>query len=46
MSGNNYGQNVFVSFERMDFIQNSNITFYYKRFSPGNSKSVGRLRIQ
>ena len=47
-SGNN-GNNVFVSFERIDNIQITNITFYYSRFSilTNNSlKSMGRFRIQ
>ena len=34
MSANNYGSdNIFCSFERIDIIQNTNINFYYKRFS-------------
>ena len=48
-SANNHGNNVFVSFERTDNIQISNITFYYKRFSiltNGNLESMGRFRIQ
>ena len=48
-SSNIHGNNVFVSFERTDIIQSSNITFYYNRFSilTNNSlKSRGRLRIQ
>ena len=32
-SSNNHGNNVFVSFERTDIIQISNITFHYNRFS-------------
>ena len=32
-SSNNHGNIVFVSFERTDIIQISNITFYYNRFS-------------
>ena len=32
-SSNKFGNNVFVSFERIDIIQISNITFYYNRFS-------------
>ena len=32
-SSNNHGSNVFVSWERTDIIQISNITFYYNRFS-------------
>ena len=41
-------ENVFVSCERKDFIQISNITFYYNRFSNASSNpgSIGRLRIQ
>ena len=48
-SSNNHGNNVFVSFERTDFIQISNIPFYYNRFSnftDDNLKSIGRFRIQ
>ena len=48
-SGNNHGSNVFVSWERTDIIQISNITFYYNRFSiltDDNKKSMGRFRIQ
>ena len=47
-SSNNNGSNVFVSFERTDIIQITNITFYYNRFSriTNNSlKSIGRFRI-
>ena len=46
-SSNNNGNSVFVSFERTDFIQNTNITFYYKRFSiltDDSRKSMGRLK--
>ena len=32
-SSNNNGENVFVSWERTDIIQITNITFYYNRFS-------------
>ena len=32
-SSNNIGENVFVSFERTDIIQITNITFYYNSFS-------------
>ena len=32
-SSNNHGSNVFVSWERTDIIQISNIIFYYNRFS-------------
>ena len=47
-SSNNHGNNVFVSFERIDIIQITNITFYYNRFSSSgvNLRSMGRLRIQ
>ena len=48
-SSNNHGNKVFVSFERTDIIQISNITFYYNRFSiltNDSLKSMGRFRIQ
>ena len=48
-SGDNYGDNTFVSFERADIIQITNITFYYNRFSiltNDSLKSMGRFRIQ
>ena len=49
-SSNNHGhERVFVSFERTDIIQLSNITLYYIRFSILNNeakKSMGRFRIQ
>ena len=49
-SSNNHGhERVFVSFERTDIIQISNITFYYNRFSILTNdllKSMGRFRIQ
>ena len=48
-SSNNHGNNVFVSFERTDIIQITNITFYYNRFSiltNDSLKSMGRFRIQ
>ena len=32
-SSNNHGKNVFVSFEKIDNIKITNITFYYNRFS-------------
>ena len=47
-SSNNNGDDVFVSWESIDKIQITNITFYYKRFSilTNNSlKSMGRFRI-
>ena len=40
-----HGNNVFVSFERTDIIQISNISFYYNRYSAHNP-SMGRFRIQ
>ena len=48
-SSNNHGSNVFVSWERTDIIQISNITFYYNRFSiltNDNLKNMGRFRVQ
>ena len=49
-SSNNHGhERLFVSFERTDIIQISNITFYYNRFSILTNefkKSRGRYRIQ
>ena len=48
-SSNNHGDDVFVSWERTDIIQISNITFYYNRFSilTNDSKnSMGRFRIE
>ena len=47
-SGRNHGNNVFCSFERSDFIQITNITFYYNRFSlsDNNLRGIGRFRIQ
>ena len=48
-SGGNHGNNTFVSFERTDIIQTTNITFYYNRFSTFTKeslKSMGRFRIQ
>ena len=48
-SSNNNGEIVFVSFERTDIIQFSNITFYCNRFSfltIDSLKSIGRFRIQ
>ena len=48
-SSNNHGNNVFVSFERTDIIQISNITFYYNGFSilsNSSLKVMGRFRIQ
>ena len=39
-SSNNHGhERVFVSFERTDIIQISNITFYYNRFSISTNNS-------
>ena len=48
-SSNNHGNNVFVSWERRDIIQITNITFYYNRFSiltNDSKKSMGRFRIE
>ena len=48
-SSNNHGNNVFVSWERTDIIQITNITFYYNRFSiltNDSKKSMGRFRIE
>ena len=48
-SSNIHGDNVFVSFERRNFIQITNITFYYNRFSILTSdslKSKVRFKIQ
>ena len=49
-SGNNSGNDyVFVSWERIDIIQITNITFYYNRYSiltDDSKKSMGRFRIQ
>ena len=49
-SGDNNGHNrVFVSWERTDIIQITNITLYYSRFSiltNDSMKSLGRFRIQ
>ena len=47
-SSNNNGNNVFVSWERTDIIQTTNITFYYNRFSSSdnNLRGMGRFRIR
>ena len=48
-SSNNHGNIVFVSFERTDTIQITNIIFYYNRFSFSSNdslKAMGRFRIQ
>ena len=45
-SSKNNGDNVFCIFERTDIKQISNIIFYYKIFSAGNTKSMRRFRIQ
>ena len=48
-SSNNFGSNnVFVSCERTDIIEITNITFYYNRFSTSDSnlRGMGRFRIQ
>ena len=46
-SGNNFGPNIHCSWERIDLIQISNITFYYNRVSiQGDLRAMGRFRIQ
>ena len=46
-SSNNFGPNVFCSWERVDIIQISNITFYYNRFSiQGDFRAMGCFQIQ
>ena len=46
-NGNNFGQNNFCSWERIDIIQISTVTFYYNRFSiQGDFRAMGRIRIQ
>ena len=45
-TGNNFGQNVYVSFEGTDLIRTSNTTFFCHRSSPGNSESMGGFQIQ
>ena len=48
-SSNNHGSNVFVSFERTDIIQITNITLYYNRYSiltDDRLNNMGRFRIQ
>ena len=48
-SSNNHGNNVFVSFERTDNIQVTNVTFLYNRFSILTNKplkSMGRFRLR
>ena len=48
-NGNNSSnENIFVSWERTDIIQITNITFYYNRYSINldSHKNVGRFRIQ
>ena len=45
-SNNINGDNVFCSFEGTDILQTSKITFYYNRFSPGGTKSMGSFRIR
>ena len=48
-SSNIHGNNVFVPFERTDFIQISNITFYHNRFSTitdDNLKNMDRFIFQ
>ena len=47
-SSNNHGNNVYVTFERTDIIQITNISFYYNRFSISdeNLRAMGRFKIQ
>ena len=48
-SSNNQGNNVFVSWERTDIFQITNITFYHNRFSILTNdfkKPMGRFRIE
>ena len=48
-SSNVQGKNVFVSFERTDIIQISNVSFYHNRFSlmtNDSKKSIGRFKFQ
>ena len=47
-SGTSGSNNIFVSWERTDIIQITNITFYYNKFSSSNVnlRSMGRIRIQ
>ena len=47
--GNSGSDNIFVSWERTDIIQITNITFYHNRYSiltNESSKNMGRFRIQ
>ena len=46
-SSNNHGNNTFVTFERTDIIQISNISFYYNRFSISdeNLRAMGRFKV-
>ena len=48
ISSANHGNNVFCSFERINIIQITNITFYYNRYSSSDSnlRAMGRFRIQ
>ena len=43
---NNIGPKKFVSFEKTDVVQISNISFSYNRFSAANIKAMGRFIIQ
>ena len=47
-SSNNHGNNVYVTWERTDIIQITNISFYYNRFSISdeNLRAMGRYKIQ
>ena len=47
-SSNNHGNNVYVTWERTDIIEITNISFYYNRFSISdiNLRAMGRFKIQ
>ena len=47
-SSNNHGNNVYVTWERTDISQITNISFYYNRFSISdiNLRAMGRFKIQ
>ena len=47
-SGTNFGSNVFVSFERTETIQISNVMFCYSRYSnaTSNLRPMRRFRFQ
>ena len=47
-SSNNHGDNVYVTWERTEIIQVTNISFYHNRFSISdiNLRAMGRFKIQ